>query len=179
MKKYKFLLLTTCLFVANAAVAQNMKRFTVSYKNTPLHIVLKDIMKQTGMGYIIDSKCLDQSNTITLKADSVTIKEILKKICAENAIKYRLSDKIIFLASDPSPVRGRVVDQQGEPLAGVTVHAGHMSTLTNNNGTFYIRPDACDGIIKLFHSSDSAIVRIGRKKDITVQMRTAIATHIN
>jgi len=176
MKKYIFLILITCLFITNAIVAQNI---TVSYTNTPLHTALKDIVNKTGMGYIIDADCLDQSKTVTYKADNTSVKEVLNKICAESAIKYRIIGKMIFMAPDPKPVFGRVINQNGEPIAGVTVRAGTLATRTNSRGEFNIRPAACDRILRFYHSGDSTIFRPGRERNITVQMRTPIATHIN
>ena len=176
MKKYIFLILITCLFIANAAVAQNI---TVSYTNTPLHTALKDIVKKTGMGYIIDANCLDQSKTVTYKADNASVKEVLNKICAESAIKYRIIGKMIFMAPDPKPVHGRVINQHGEPIEGVTVQAGTLATLTNSKGEFYFRPAACDRILRFYHSGDSTTFRLGKEHNITVQMKTPIATHIN
>jgi hypothetical protein len=175
MKKYIFLILITCLFI-NAAVAQNI---TVSYTNTPLNTALKDIVKKTGMGYIIDADCLDQSQTVTYKADNTSVKEVLNKICAENNIKYRIIGKMIFMAPAPKTVRGRVINQNGEPIAGVKVLAGTLATFTNNSGEFYFKPAACDRILRFYHSRDSTTFRLGHERNITVQMRTSIATHIN
>ena len=176
MKKYLYPILITCLFIANAAVAQNI---TVSYVNTPLHNTLKDIVKKTGMGYIIDANCLDQSKTVTYKAHNVPVQEVLDRICSGNAIKYRIIGKMIFLAPDNRPVHGRVIDQNGEPIAGVKVLAGTLATLTNNTGEFYFRPAACDRILRFFHSGDSTTIPLGKEPYITVRMRTSIATHIN
>jgi hypothetical protein len=176
MKKYLYPILITLLFIDKAAVAQNI---TVSYGNTPLHTALKDIVKKTGMGYIIDANCLDQSKTVTYKADNVPVKEVLNKICAENAIKYRIIGKMIFLAPDNKLVHGRVIDQNNEPIEGVTVRAGTLATFTNSRGEFNFRPAACDRILRFYHSGDSTTFRLGRDHNITVRMRTPIATHIN
>jgi hypothetical protein len=176
MKKYIFLVVITCLFIAKAAVAQ---KISVSYENTPLHTVLKDLRKKTGMGYTIDADCLEQSNTITLKADNVPLKEILKKISAESATKFRISGNTILMAPDIRPVYGRVIDQNEEPIADVMVRAGTLATITNNRGEFYIRPAACDRILKFFHAGDSTVIRLGKMQNIIVRMKTPIAVNIN
>lgn len=176
MKKYIYPILITCLFIANTAVAQNI---TVSYVNTPLHSTLKDIVKKTGMGYIIDANCLDQSTTVTYKAVNVPVKEVLDKICSGSAIKYRIIGKMIFLKPDNKPVHGRVIDQYGEPIPDVTVKAGTLATLTNSRGEFNFRPPACDRILRFFHSGDSTTIPLVKEHYITVRMRISIATHVN
>jgi hypothetical protein len=170
MKQYIILLLTTCLYITNKATAQ---KITISFQNISLDSALKVIMKKTGMGYIIKTKCLPKAPTIKLKASNVPLDAVLKKMCEGNPFTCYRSDSIIFVA--PRPVKGRVIDQLNEPIPNVKVQCGRTYVRTNSRGEFNLRNEDCDKLIQFSHPADTVIRGPGTIY-LTVRMKNPIAS---
>lgn len=177
MKKFKFLLLITCLFIYRMVEAQNSKGVTISFEKESLATVLKELRKQTGKGYTLTTECLNQAPPITIKVKNAPLDDILKKICEGSPVTYYISDQIIILA--PRPVRGQVIDEMGEPIADVIVQAGGNTVLTNSRGQFYLRYGVCDPIIKFSHPGDTVILRNSGRTFVSVRMRNRNAITTN
>jgi len=174
MKKYIFLLVLTCIYSGSSIIAQHI---SVAYNNTPLQTVLKDILNKTHLGYIVEAKCLEQAGTVTYKADNVPVTEVVKNICAGQELNYKIAGKVIYLV--PKNVQGRVTDQYGNPLEGVTVRGGYQYSRTDRRGQFKLRNASCDQILHFSHAGDSLSYRVRGYSNIVVKMKPATETNIN
>lgn len=132
-KKLLMLLLSVFLICQTAAAQQIKLNFT----NTPLKTVLNTLSEQSGYSFAY-SDALTQVNeriSCSISSDG-NIESVLKQLFKGKGISYTISGKQIVLAPEeiaingPSSakksaamkVSGKVVDPNGEPLVGVTVH---------------------------------------------------------
>lgn len=145
--------LTTLLIIValvQASARGYGQKITLKETNVPLEKILSSIEKQSGYVFFYDSK--DVSRTVNVDVKNAGIEEVLSECFRNTPLTYKIAGKTVFLqqktaqasrvtvspASILIDVRGRVVDEKGEPLPGVSVKAGGTgkSVITNSNGVF-------------------------------------------
>lgn len=147
---------------------------TVSYtgNNVPLKSVFSAIKKQTGYHFFYSEDDLRKSKPVTLSLKDVPLETALKECLKGQPLGYSIKGNTIFIegrsgnadlvikpymAAAGENIHGRVVNENGEPLAGVAVYAGpegetidtigqsanafkrYSTTVTNANGEFYLK----------------------------------------
>src|SRR5688572_21572784 len=151
MKLTAIIILSACL---TASVNGYSQKVTISEKNASLQKIFKEIKKQTGYVFFYDVNIFDGAKPVTIKVKDVAIEQVLKKILQDQQLDYSIENKTIAIVKkDPSiikeqtplppqliTVRGRVVNDVGEPVrATVAVKGtGKTATSTNDNGEFVI-----------------------------------------
>jgi TonB-linked SusC/RagA family outer membrane protein len=163
-----------CLFAGMATYGQQSapkKKFSVEYVNVPLYLALRDLYFKTGYISLTDAVCMKYTKLVTYKGDSVTIDEVAKHIFAGQSVDYELAPGNILVI--PKPVRGRVTDQAGNPLARVTVSgASRDPVMTNENGEFVIRGAACDSFLEFSYVSyETLLYELHGDTIVHVQMK--------
>src|SRR6187397_1312602 len=149
MKLTAIIILSACL---TAGVNEYCQKVTLSEKNASLEKIFKEIKKQTGYVFFYDVNIFDGAKPVTIQVKDVAIEQVLKEILQVQLLDYSIENKTIAIVKkDPSitkeqtplppqsiTVRGRVVNDVGEPVrATVTVKGGgKAATSTNDNGEF-------------------------------------------
>ncbi len=159
MKLTVILLTATFLNVSARCVSQNI---TFSGKDVPLESVFYSVKKQTGFVFMYKEAILKSSRPVSISAKNVPLEKFLQEIFKlQPLLNYNIRGKNIFISTNPaagSPgqpelhgenyflkdtmnLRGRVVNDNGEPVAGVTVmeKGTNNSTSTNGNGEFILK----------------------------------------
>src|SRR6188768_1736275 len=151
MKLTAIIILSACLA---ASVNGYCQKVTLSEKNASLEKVFKEIKKQTGYVFFYDVNIFDGAKPVTIQVKDVAIEQALKEILQDQLLDYSIENKTIAivkkepsiikeqtsLPSQPITVRGRVVNNVGEPVrATVTVkNTAKTATSTNDNGEFVL-----------------------------------------
>ena len=152
MKFTAILLFVACLQVS----AKGYTQITLSEKNVPLQKVFKQIQRQTGYDFLYSVELLQQSGKVSIDVHNVSIEEALKQCLKDKPLAYSIVERTIVIkpveinseldiAIEPPPpplidLRGRVVNEKGEPVEGVTVtvKGKRNATATNANGEFVL-----------------------------------------
>lgn len=151
----KTTLLLILLFSFQAAAKISAQSVSLSLKNVSLSVAMDEISKQTSYEFAYNKKILKRARPVTLNIQNVTLEESLKQLFSNQPFTYSINDKIIIIEEkkgsktvtttqpvqeQQEPIRGRVTDSIGNPLAGATVSVlGTRHVLkTNNNGNFEI-----------------------------------------
>jgi TonB-linked SusC/RagA family outer membrane protein len=133
--------------VSVAGFAQNI---SYSQKNTTLERVFREISRQTGYDFVVSSKILKESGSISVDFSNLPIKEVMEKCLYKRALSYTITDKTIVVMPQLVPligemiigaVRGIVTDPvKGEGLSCVTVKIDDGSfsktTFTDTSGNY-------------------------------------------
>lgn len=115
------------LLIPLAGSAQNIR---LDYRNTPLVTVLNAIQSQSGYKFVYNNSLVDVNQNVTVQSSGEKIETVLDKTLRGTGITWKIIDKQIALSpapkgNTPPPgaviVRGRVTDQDGEPLVGAAV----------------------------------------------------------
>ncbi len=132
--------LTTAILIAammQVSAATFGQRVTLNERNSSIENVLKKIRTQTGYDFLFERKLVKDIGYVDLKLNNVTLEEALRtlfnkgplmpltynidgKIVVIEAKKKSILDKVIELFSEID-VKGRVVDEEGKPLAGASI----------------------------------------------------------
>lgn len=153
MKMTAFFSLIVCLQVSANGSAQ----VTFSGDNVHIEKVFEAIRKQTGYMFLYNSEAVAKAKPVSVHVKNEELEEVLKICVKGQGFEYTIKQKTIFIiprvsgsqssgslnavtVNNPINVKGKVVDEDGKPLEGVTVtiKGGFYSTLTDANGEFTI-----------------------------------------
>jgi len=143
------ILIATIMQVSAAGFAQ---RITLSKKKATLKSVFKEIRKQSNYDFIYTDELLQNSKTVDINVNEALLGEVLDKLFIGQPLSYTIEDRtivlkeksVILLKGTQSvraiDVRGRVLDQSGKGIPGVTVRIKGETGggTTNSNGDFSI-----------------------------------------
>lgn len=143
MKLTLVMLAVTFMQVSAATYAQ---RVSLNVKKASIRDVFDLIQEQTKYDFLYQSKELKLAKPVSIRAKDATLEEVLERCFAGQPLTYRISKTTILISLKPvrKPVQitvtGKVTDNKGEPLPGVTVKEknGQASTVTNTNGQYTI-----------------------------------------
>jgi len=193
--KYRLLLMMklaiflTLTFTMHAMAKSNAQTITLDAKNTTMREVMQEIQKQQGYSFLFrGDKIADMRVTANLK--QVNLADALNTLLDERGLAWSLNEGIITITGTPlSPVKrisqtqqrtvsGRVTDENGAPLAGVTVtiKGASIGTRTNEKGIFEMQvPDA--NAIFIFHilGYEQREVPVGSKSTIDVSLTPSMS----
>ena len=121
------LLYFSCLQFPSEAFAQNV-RVTIRMENTAMENVMTEIERQTR--YLFGSdKDVDLSVKVTVNVDNEPLSTALDQMVRGTGISYDIKDSYILLSKTAARsdklklVRGKVTDQDGDPLIGAMVYS--------------------------------------------------------
>ncbi|MNJ98240.1 TonB-dependent Receptor Plug Domain protein [compost metagenome] len=154
MKLTSIFILVSFLHVNASSFSQTV---TIKGNNMPLKQVFKEMSEQTGYGFLYNPKLLNANARINLDLKNEPLKDALTLCLNGQSLNYSIVDKTILLspvASEesvrsvarvaPLPVKGRVTNEKGEPMAGVTVVFLKNTSITDAKGEFSL-PASADG----------------------------------
>ncbi len=145
---------------ANEAKSQNVlqKKFTLSVQNKEIKKVIHEIEKQTRVKFTFSPNAINADRLVSYSAIQKTIEDFLEGLMKPNNIGYKIIDeKIVLYPIKTSPsatflqaetemtidkvVSGKVMNEKGEPLAGVTVSemGKTNAVVTDDKGLFSIK----------------------------------------
>jgi TonB-linked SusC/RagA family outer membrane protein len=169
-----FLLSTIQLLMAHSGTGQELSELTLTLEVNQENLsgVLKKIEKKTGLSFVIPVDEVETYTNISFKKSTRSVKETLDLALAKTALGYRQVNArtvLIYVAKKKDKresflpetelpakqllgVKGKVVDDKGEPLPGVSivVKGTQAGTITNVDGNFDM--DVPDGMNVLVFS---------------------------
>jgi TonB-linked SusC/RagA family outer membrane protein len=189
MKLTAVIMLAGCLQVAAKTNGQTV---TLSVKDAPLTTIFTSIQKQTGLNILVDASVLENAKPVTLDVKEVPVEEVMKLCIQNQPFQFTVGENSIVVKPQPlvSPggtfrvirnppinVKGRVVDEKGNPIEGVTVRVKGTGngTSTNALGDFELKEVSEDGIL-LFSGVNIENVewKVSGKSQMTVNVKTKI-----
>ncbi|NML23118.1 TonB-dependent receptor [Pseudoflavitalea sp. G-6-1-2] len=191
MKLTAILLLCFALQASSKGFSQKVN---LNVKNAPLTSVFEELRKQTGVSFMWDEKTIRMSQPVTIRITAGTLQDALTAIMKSQPLSYSIIDNMVLirvrkdkektelLMLQPVPivpdsivVKGRVQNQNGEPLGGVTIAVKGKSTisLSNDDGTYAITAGSNDVLVFTYTGLATKEERIGRRNLINISMQIA------
>lgn len=149
MRLTVILLVVGCLQVTAKGYAQLV---TLSKKNVTLPEVFKAIKQQTGYSFFYNDATLRKGKKLDVDFKQSPLEEVLKTCFRDQPLTYDIQDKTIVIKEKEevkpdaiqtsnetqAQIKGKVVDESGNPVVGatVTVKSSTNSTATNDAGEF-------------------------------------------
>ncbi|MBB5440609.1 TonB-linked SusC/RagA family outer membrane protein [Pedobacter sp. AK017] len=141
------------------------QRITMNQHDVPLSSVLKEIRKQSGYDVFYDSKIISKDEKVSVKLSGATVEEAMTRVLKGLPLTFEVGEKEINIKKRDEPsflerliarfqaidVRGKVLDENGQPLAGATVRVKgtNRSVTTNNDGVFFIQNVDEDAVLEI------------------------------
>ena len=138
-------LLLSCL---NHVWAQS--NINIVNSNITIRAALYEIEKQTGYSVGFDETDLDVTKKLSLSVRNLPLEDALNQILKDEKCTYTIKNKHIIITKEKKDsgnisrqditIQGKIVDDTGEPLIGVSVVVVGSTdgTMTDVNGTFTI-----------------------------------------
>ena len=150
--RFSLFLLFGLIFSSLYLQAQDT-RITLKASNSTVREVLKMIETRSDYHFAYNNKLVDVTRRVDITANNEKISDILTKIFVKTDVTFTVLDTQIVLASakemGESPdkgttsikVSGRITDEGGDPLPGVTilVKGTKIITTTDNNGKYSLK----------------------------------------
>lgn len=192
MKLTSILIITACLQVSAKGDAQKV---TLSMRDAPLQKVFKEIQKQTGYHFLYTYELLARAGKVDVKVQNAPLQDALYQCLENTPLTYSIIENTIvikkkeiadvqttFLA-EVIPlaigILGKVTDENGNPLQGVSVlvKGSTVGTNTDANGVFHLEvPDNSSQILVFsFVGMETQEVNMKGKRSIQVAMKSVTA----
>lgn len=164
MKLTIVLLMAAILQVSARTSAQTV---TYAAKDVSLKQVFTAIREQTPYFFVYDEADLKDAKAVTLDLKDVSLEDALKAALAGQPLEFELQGNTVFITRKTgknllfvpdTPIRGRVVDELGNTLAGATIslkHAKGQGVATDTDGTFNMNVKAGDILVVSFIGYES------------------------
>lgn len=178
--------LSACLSASASGYAQSITLFA---KNALLKNVFNEIQKQTGYEFIYTTEMLKKASTVTIDVKNADISEVLSICFKDQPFSYTLVGKTVALRPNskhagetnyggklfapPIDVKGRIVNDKGEPVAGASVQvkgSANSTVSTDKDGMFSIKAEEGAELIITYVSFQSKTVKVTKAdlSDITL-----------
>ncbi len=160
-------LILTGVSYANAGRAQSVltQSVEISVDNQSLSSVLKKLAKDEKVKFVYSRNVVETDKKVSINARGEKLEEVLDKLLKANGITYEVINERIVLSKNlvssdsgtplagiisidiQAIVKGKVTDEKGIPLPGVSVNVKgtNTSTSTDANGNYSISTN--DGIL--------------------------------
>lgn len=187
----KLTIFLTCVLCFQSLAGALAQKVDIQVNNKSLKSVIQQLQRQSGYSFVLDEAYFTQAKPVTLSLKGVEILDALPYVFADQPFDYQVEGKVVYFApkrtasrtdshnlQQQRAVTGRVTDEQGNPLEGVTVRlkGTNVATTTNAEGTYKIN-DVSSGseITYSIVGFDSMEIRIVDKVTINVSMKATVS----
>ena len=190
MKFTAIILLSACL----AANATGYSQITLNEKNASFQKVFKQIQKQSGYDFLYSYELVQQSGKVSIDVHGVSLEQALAECFKNKPLTYVIIEKTIVVkpkdlmsntsdaekavaikALPPLVVKGKVADETGKPLEGVSIQlkGSPVGTNTNANGEFQITVPENSSMLLVFSfvGMQSQEINVRGKSEITISLQ--------
>lgn len=151
MKLTTFMILFSIGCVFASSTYSQTQTLNLKLDKTSVKEALSKIEDQSEFYFMYNSKLIDVNREVSANLEDQKVEEVLSSLFAETNVNYIIKDRFIVLttpevsgsdlkALQQQSVSGTVTDEEGVPLAGVTVvvKGTNDGVVTNMNGNYTI-----------------------------------------
>ena len=178
--KLTFLLLITGLLQVNAS--SFAQKITLQKKGVSLGEVFKEIRKQTTYDVLLYADNVKSDMVVDADFNKTPLNEVMKKMLTGKDLIYTIEGKTIIiksrknmLAADVPPVeiRGKVTDEEGIPLPGVSVQIKNTNkgVITDVSGWFAIDVSKGQTLVFTYIGFGTREIQVGDETMLNVTLK--------
>ena len=200
LKLLMFASKTTCYFflvqilalqflIAKPTSGQALKdvNLSINLKKARLEQIFETIESKTEFNFTYGNTVMLDKSEISLRMSRTTLREVLEEIAQKSPYNFKRVDRTIYVLPRKKAekanvseqirektIRGKVSDENGEPLAGASVRVKdfvNVGAITDVNGEFsFSSPDDAQTLIITFVGYETVEMAIGNLTMIEVSM---------
>ncbi len=182
-----FLLMKCSLLLVFATVLQvtakdvsSQETLTVHFNNVKLTKALKEIERKTDYRFVFSTMVMKDEFKVTINEKDIAVSELLKKALAGTGLIFNeMANKLVIIKSNDSnlssaanTIKGKVLNSNGEPLAGVTIKSGKNVAVSDAEGNFSIDVENGASIEVSYVGYASQTIKVGAQTNIDIVMQT-------
>ncbi|WP_185286267.1 SusC/RagA family TonB-linked outer membrane protein [Chryseobacterium indologenes] len=124
------------------------QRISLTLQNAPLKTAISEIRKATKYDFTYNDALLKKVGPISVDLKNATLEETLSSLFWNQPIEFQIADGVIILkerrtsnqknvpiSKKKETIKGRIVDESGNPLAGATIQVKGTNFTTTSDGT--------------------------------------------
>lgn len=147
MRNAVLLMLISAFQVFATGSYSQTAQLSLNLRNASIKEVLLEIENQSEFYFLYNSELIDVSRKVDISVKNEKVNEVLSQLFSNDEVNVAISDRYIVLTpvvnkgdQQQKTVSGKVTDQFGQPLPGVTVliKGSMQGTVTNEDGSFSI-----------------------------------------
>mgnify|MGYP000930751526 FL=1 len=177
-----------CILFSSASNSYSQE-FTIKSKTASIKEVCREIEKNSDYIFVFsDNSEKLVEKKVNIEANSKNVTELLDALFSNTSLTYKILDKQIVvyeskentrlntvsdnILQQQNIVRGKVTDEQGEPLPGVTITivGTTKGVITDIDGSYTIEAKPADKLVFAFLGMESQIVDVLNQTIINIQM---------
>jgi len=175
MKILCFLILTTFTSVF-ASKSTSQIKVSLDINNGTLENVIQEIENQTEFLFVYNKSDIDYINDLSIDAKRKSVEEVLSSVLNDTDIDYSFEGLNIVLLkreslktelSQPQEkrIKGKVTDDNKDPLPGVTITilGTTKGVITDNDGRYNIEVNPGDRLVFSFIGMESKVIDVGNQ----------------
>jgi TonB-linked SusC/RagA family outer membrane protein len=169
---------------SESVFAQNDDKVTLSIEKASLQVVFSAIQSQTTYRFVYTTEQLIGTKLVTISANKESVQSVLKQCFRDQPLYFSLEDKFIIVHRkdvarkiETIDVSGKVKNEKGETLSGVTVSVVGSTrvTLTQADGTFSLERVPSDAILVFSGANvETSSITINGQSQLTVTLKNKI-----
>lgn len=186
MKLTVILILGISLHVSASTYSQSV---TLNTKNASLEQVFRQIKKQTGYSFVYRQDWMDVARRVDVNISNMPLEKALELCFIDQPFTFSIVDKTIVLrrAENQAPVivisvpkteapeaivKGKIVDEKGEPVAGasISVKGTKTGTSTDAQGNFSVNITGKATLLISAVGFESQEIKVNEEKDATLNI---------
>lgn len=186
---FTLIILGFCMHISATGVSQSV---SFSGRKVPLIKVFNAIENQTGFVLFYDAAILEKMPPVTISADKMPLATFLSVLLNDHSYEFSIQKRTIVISPKkfvgyPSllwtkpgrEVRGKVTNENGEPVAGVTVtiKGTEKGAATNSKGEFML--DQVEDNATLVFTSvsyETKEVPVAGRTHFNIEVRTKVSS---
>ena len=177
-------ILLMCLSLHIRGAQAQTARFTIHLEKVPMEQVVNEIEKQSRYLFLFNKDIDSRRIIVSVHADNQTITQILPVLFKDTELDYTIEGMSILVtkkakaSEKPVQVRGKVLDQQGQPIVGasVIVQGTTVGVSTDAQGRFELEvpAPAASRVLEISYLGyETARVAVGSRTRFDVTLREA------
>ncbi len=175
--------LTTLICMHLGVVAHTQNTISLTVKKERLKNVFELIERQSEYRFLYNDNPVIENKKITLKMQEASLEKVMDRLLEGTGLLYKLKANNLVILSLPSTekmdeapykvITGKVIDEKGNPLVGVSVAIKGTSqgTTTGNDGSFSIDVNPGDVLSFSFVGYEDQDIKVGSQLSITCTLK--------
>lgn len=149
----KFIVMFVFAAIPLVGRAQNVN-VTLKMENVSIVEALRQAEKATEYGFVLKNEDLNSQKKRSYSFENSSIEEVLDEILKGENVSYLIKNKVVIISkkqgATSKSIQGKVTDEQGKPLPGVTVTAkgSTTGTITDIDGRYTLNSYPANAILQ-------------------------------